>query len=594
MKKNNKSTILLLSILVGCIIIVNNVNNKDSTQTIFLVSTPQSAAQTDGISPNNVTINGTFGDTNVKRGIETVIIEFWNENVTLRQDIDYIANITLFDDTQINVTLVNVNETNIGSSVDDEYYHRGTFDISLSHALGLATVTILLVDEAVHSVVNPLTDYEEYGSFTIQNNLPQIGLIMNSTEVYRGRSINISSIIPSDVEERTLDLEWSIELYRDSGIIVHSRILDHTYQDFSNPDFSCLVEIDIDEDPGNYYINATVWDTETSNSIIYNIIVLNNNPIIADYQFEKDGVIQIVDTISIIRGSSIEVSLNVTDFDYDDESGNNDLLMKIYANEPGTDNSLLGATYNNLEATNEDGSNFTSSIDIKGSVNVGFTELKIRIYEENYGEIYEEITQKILIVNSIPKVSSFNISNLEPTDEKIFLEDDILEFRFNATDAENQIRFIKISLLYHNQTSNTTMYLNYTIEYNGVDTVLSIRAVDLPLGEFIAYAFAIDEQGAISKPITGISFNIDENPSISSSTWLIIIAGFALVGIISFAVGTSYSKSKIGNSNSTPSDSKAKDIASKKQIEDVKKVSDTEEVLDSSDKKNKKKFIRKL
>lgn len=126
-----------------------------------------------------------------------------------------------------------------------------------------------------------------YSWFKIVNNLPKMGLILNTTSVIGGQSIGLS-FVPSDVENPSHSLLWTCALQRQSsGAVVTTLFTNqekyvYSFQvPFNNTNYA----------PGDYYFNVSVKDVDLGIAhYTFNFKITNDNPVIQNVQFKINGV----------------------------------------------------------------------------------------------------------------------------------------------------------------------------------------------------------------------------------------------------------------------------------------------------------------
>jgi hypothetical protein len=579
MKKSSKYIVIMLGLMVSGIFFVEL--TAPSTKMSYGKIPQYSAGEGDLIYSENVTL----GNTHVKRGIEAISIEFQNDKP--ERIYTYIANITLSDGTQKNITLSNASVSSLWI---------GEYIPSISDPLGQVNISIMMMNGEI--IDNP-DELGLDGSFIIENNLPSIGVSMNITnrEIYREEILKFD-FTPSDVEDYLVNLTWNIAIYNKTGSTTPVTTLLNNVSNILSYEFI----IPASYQTGIYYVKATVWDTENDFSIItHDFTILNYAPVIDAYRFENlEGVDISAEQITVLRNSTITLKMNVSDADY--HSGF-DLLMQIIAKDPTTGDQLFFADYDDISLTNDDW-NFTRNITFNSDFSVGLTELTVIIFEEDNKSIQSTIIQKILIKNNAPTITEYLINGMSPSEAKLFNEGELLLFTFVVSDVEESIRYIEVSLSYINETSGNTQYFNYSIPYVGESTTLSIRAVDLPTGTYTVYIFVFDEATS-TKSAIAYQFEIVIENSFQSITWLMFGVGIILGGAIALGIGYSFFRGgSFIKSPSIETDQKLKKGKKSKNqaASDAIPSEDTNESIEvpiepevkSDQKSKKKKLIRKL
>jgi len=514
----------------------------------------------------------------VHRGIETLNITYNNTDF-YPTTYNFIANITFSDDSQLNLTL---------EDPDLDEYWTVLFTPSIYNITGNTKITILANYSS--GIENTPAIYDR--EFDLKNNLPKIGVFMNSTEIYRNETIKLD-YLPSDIENKTMDLQWGVKLFDPTDDINPNITLVIKGEKI----FSSEISIHNSYNVGEWRVEATCWDTEiedNSSTVNSTFLVKNNEPVIDNilYQFEDEDPIQasIVDTLDIFRGLDkyLTVYVNASDVE------SNEMKLTISAADPITGENLLPSKYANIPLAVNQTNNFTSNVSFPLTSNVGLTELKIVVLEDDI--IQDEYVQEIFIHNNAPILNNFTIND-ESGNQTMIKEGDWLSFKFGAEDDENSIEYVVISILYLDDFG-VEQQLNYSTSYHGSDTEILIRGADLKIktGIYTVYAYVFDSDGdsATCSPQT---FGIEPNPRVDATAWLLFVIGIIIGLTFTFAGVYSYYRKKFEDfSDTTPEKSKERLKVSKKNHEDSDDFEETDEKSSTkSDKKsNKKKLIRKL
>ena len=465
MKKIQKNEILVFTIFSLFIIGFSQINFEFADNQKENFTNEMIPKSSDSIDSNLVFIDKTI----VNRGIETLNITYNNTDFYIpgvNEEYEFIANITFFDNSQLNLSLTDKDGSGPGEIWDV------LFTPSIYIATGNTKITILAVSNTA-GVQDPdeLFDRE----FTIKNNLPKVGVFMNSTEIYRNETIKIDYLL-SDIESRTIDLQWEVNLYNPT--------------DYSNPNmtlvnkgeyiFSSEIPILNSYNSGEWRIEATCWDTEIENNKTTansTFIVKNNEPVIENilYQIDDGDLLQ-ADTVNILniyRGLDKNLTIYVNASDVE----SNEMKLTVSVLDPMTGRNILPISYANISVAVNQTTNFTTIVNIPITANVGLTELKITVLEVEI--IQEEYSQDIFIENNAPILNNFTIND-EFGIQTTIKEGDWLSFKFGVEDDEDSIDYVKISILYYDDFG-VLRYLNYSTSYEGSNTEILIRGIDLKL-----------------------------------------------------------------------------------------------------------------
>ncbi|MHA1584797.1 MAG: hypothetical protein ACTSWL_06055, partial [Promethearchaeota archaeon] len=375
MKNNKKTGLILFSLLVFSLFSMGiSINAPMADKSTINGITPIAAADQIILYKDNVDVSGSA---QIYRGLESL-------NITYQSDTqwsgDVNANITFSDDSSQLVLLDNIinGTTKQWSAI---------FAPTITNITGNAVIEIKGITTS---------------ALIILNNLPKAVLQMNVTdEVFRGSSIGFI-VTPSDIEDSGSSLEWQVALYKSGDTMID--LIQRGEQVFEGS-----FDIPLNYTTGAYYINATCWDNDTlsgnGNSILYNLTLKDNEPIIELIQFTLNDEIQNSnDMIGILRDAPILLTLNVSDIDTDTD----DLSMTITAKDPFlTTSNLLFGDYSDLSPVN---GTFLKNITFPSSTNLGLVDLNIKIFEVDSPEIFVEYIQSFEIQNNIPEISKFLIN----------------------------------------------------------------------------------------------------------------------------------------------------------------------------------------
>jgi hypothetical protein len=559
-------------------------DEKDYKKNMFEFNPPQQSY--DPINDTNVFLykNGLVqsGIPTVYRGLETINITYddiepgyYGSGFTLK------ANITLQGGLQFNLTMNAIP----GSS---NRFFTCNFTPSIVNNTGLATIAIMAISNPGEIIINSplLTDR----TINILNNLPSVGVSLNATEFYRGENIMLN-FTPSDVENNLLDLKWRVALYGPDSQI-YQTFVDQTYI------LGYIHPIPTNYLTGQWKINATCWDKDNGvHSLFYYIQIKNNKPIIDGISFFVNNVEKIGD-ISVLRVKDL-LTVNVSVTDLEDKYN---LLMTFEAKDivSGTNVLLPATSYQGFGPIDAAEGLFSKNITFPRRVTCGRITLKIKVYESGYiDEYYDEYSQLITVANNPPVILNFSVNGL-PTNQSLgFTTNDQLNFTFSLYDAEASIRYVKI-IFYHEEGQ---LYINYTTTYVNNNTVIVIRAVDIPTGDYIVYIVVTDDAGATVQSLPLImTITIDE--SVDPVVWLLF--GIGLILGVAITAGVMYWRKRFASSVETSTDfadnkeiDKSEKTPKKGASSDKKKIADDDEPTKvETEKKSsappKKKLIRKL
>lgn len=572
MKKKQKNKILFFTLFALFIIGFSQINFDSAVvQKDNYKDEMRPHASADDINSTHVFIDKTI----VYRGIETLNITY-NNTDHYTSAYEFIANITFSDNSEMNISLTQIGATD---------YWTTLFTPSVFNVTGDTNVTILVVEVGDVIIIN--TDATSDGSFNLANNLPKVGVFMNTTEVYRNETIKIE-YLPSDIENNVMDLMWEVKLFDPADILNATLVVK------GEKNFSSEILIPNSYDIGEWRVEATCWDLEdvdNSSTVNNTFLVKNNEPVIDNilFQFENEDPFgaETVDTIDIFRGLDkyLTVYVNASDIE------SNEMKLTILASDPISGENLL-TNYVNISLDVNNTSHFSTNVSFPITSGIGLTELKIIVLEDEV--VQEEYIQEIFIHNNAPILNNFTI-NGEFGNQTTIDEGDWLSFMFGAEDDEDSIEYVLISILYYDD-DDVVQYLNYSTSYIGEDTEIIIRGADLKLttGIYTVYAYIFDSDGA-SATCTTQTFGIQSSSKIDATTWLLFVIGI-IIGMTFTFVGayTYYRKKLVSLDASVEQPTKVKTDKKKKVESDDSEEPDEKKSSKSDKKSKKKKLIRKL
>ncbi len=584
MKKKQKNEILFLIFFALFIIGFSQINfdSADFQKENYKMDMIPNTSDDDLINSSRVFIDKSI----VYRGIDTLNITYNNtdddgiSDYFEEDDFDFIVNIAFSNSSEQNFTLTRIGATFLWTTL---------FTPSIFNVTGDTNITILAIDGS-QQIQNIPTNPD--WTVKIANNLPKIGIFMNSTEIYRNKTIKID-YLPSDIENNVMDLKWKVELFDPTNDIVSNMTLVAEGEKNFSSEILILNSFNI----GEWRVEATCWDLETeenNSTVSETFLVKNNEPVIENilFQIEDDDPVEAetVDILNIYRGLDKNLTINVNASNIE----GNEMNLTISAEDPITGENLLPSKYVNIPIAINQTSNFTTNVSFPLTSGLGLTELKIIVLEDEI--IQDEYIQQIYIHNNVPILNNFTINDGFGNQTTID-EGDWLSFKFGAEDDEDSIEYVMISILYYDDF-DVIQNLNYSTSYYGKDTEILIRGADLNLKTDIytvyAYIFDSDGDSATCAPQT---FAIEAIPKVDATSWLLFAIGIIIGLTFTFVVVYSYYRKKFEDlasvDHSTKTDAK---VSKKKKLEDSVDFEESDKKTSSKPEKKskKKKLIRKL
>ncbi len=474
---------------------------NENIKTFDLAQQPKAAA---GITLADITTN-----------ISSVIYRGWQTmNITLNTSTSgYILNDYWF---VTNISFVgnlnySINMTQIGTgplftcdwtpSITDP---AGSFNASV--------LVIRKIDDAVMDQLN-LTR-------TLLNNKPQAGISLNSNELKRNQSL-IVNVTPSDIETPRINLTWKVELYNSLNVLSAVII------PLTNINTSAVYVIPATIGVGFYYINSTCFDPIESNSIVYNIVIRNQDPIITSAS---------VNQTTVLRGNqTFIVSANATDGDSLDS-----LKMKLTTRDPKTGTNLFVVGYDSINPIEVGSGIFVKECSLPYTASLGKMQIFVEMFDANEATSKDIETLEIEVLNNAPQFLNFSINN--KTDGNfVFTGNEEVTFGFWASDQEGTLRYAKVQII--SESNSTYGNYNFTFDMRSNQANFTIFTKDIPVGQYVLYAYVIDADGAQTKTTMVFNVLIKQDVVETNLPWIMLGIGL-LVGIAvsAFAITTKQKK----------------------------------------------------
>ncbi|MCP4762655.1 MAG: hypothetical protein GY870_12820 [archaeon] len=511
-------------------------------------------------------------------------------------------------DNNINVTIGYTNGTAINYTISNTTWYIWELDFTpeANAPLGNTSLNITFNDGSDFQ-------YSENKYFRILNSLPSIGVELSEKSIYRNNTLYFN-VTPSDAEDSYADLSWEIELWDSGGIIDDTNFLARQLENYNYTFNTTSYNL------GDCYVWANVTDKENNSTITTtHFTLLNNAPIIDWLDIEiSDSETTDPDADEILRGTGVmNIKLNYTDVDIDDC----DLEVKAIA---VADNTVINFP-DVIDTSSE--ADFSISISISNYQPAGVYSLYLTVYEDTDNTINVTQTYDFTVINNLPNASliDFTLNGETPNSVlggiKIQEYSEQMLFHINVTSCDKEgIDYIKICL-----RSSDGEWLNFTFENNNGSILdYNMRARDLPAGQWIAYIYVIDSDGAEIGTNSPISFDILADNFTDIIPWIFLFIGVLIgVGLAASFLGSRFfslrrdynaiigseltpkssknRKSVQKQKDSSKKPSKKPDISEKKKSqkrkipdEIEKKDENTSEEKESTSNKKKRQMMRKI
>jgi len=484
----------------------------------------------------------------INRSAETIYRLFESINFT----------IDTFDYNDVDHAVMQIDFSN-GSTINYNmenftiYKYSYEFTPEYNAPLGFQNVSFL-----IYNITDTLLNtHTTYTNFTIQTNYM---VFTNSSEYYVGDDLYAELIVTNcsrwnlTIVDSTIESEQrNITNFEYNSVQFIYRINNETFYNFLGQTF---------------YIKLNMTDTDfgIKGAAYYPFKVLNTNPIIDELSITFSPE-------ELYRNEDCEITLNVTDTE--DLPENLDVSMSI--EDP------QGNFLSTISLDHDTNITFSGEFSISAGRPVGKYRIDITA-EDKFGGIGSYLVF-LTVKNNLPEIHSVKINGRSMAQGLSILYGKNLVFSFNVSDVE-RVAYIKVALIDENDE-----WYNITRDYNGIDTEINIRTIDLITGVWYVYIYVIDSDGAITTltdDFDGAPPAITIIPDALSDyiPWIIFFLGLIMGILISVGLAYRHFKSKAIHSKAvTP---KKKEISSKKSsIKKKEKEKQTEELLEKKETKEK-------
>ncbi len=462
--------------------------------------------------------------------------------------------------TQIQITFTNgsVSNFNMISGGSDSFYY--VYTPKYNAPIGLHNVSFL-----IYSITGILQNTQAtYKEFTVITNYVAN---LNSAEYYIGDTLYAELSIDNYAPHMFV---WSITIVDGVNELTQTNLLnleDNAVQitlTLSNEIFPQVEK--------TYFIKVNMTGSGETWAAYFPFMVKNFDPVITSV---------ILTPNEVYRTEEYEISVNVTDI----ETASEDLLVSMYLQDSEGED-LPGES---LEYVS--GNLFSGTFSVPGDSPVG--QYRINVIARDVNGATDSEIAFLPVKNNLPEIHSYEI-NSESMDQSISVPyGRNLVFSFNVSD-DDRVAHIKIALLDENNE-----WYNVTKIYDGIDTEIVIRTVELITGTWYVYIYAIDSDGEISDYNSDFSLapqGIRIIPEVLSDyiPWIVLIVGFGIGVLVGVGIIYTYFKSKSSEPQGVKP--KKKELPHKKllkkekiKIEPIKEELDKEDIAELEPKKEEKK-----
>lgn len=554
-KKQRNSKTLIFFILFAIIINIAVISSNNSQNQNYNFnkdekpSTPELAAP---LTYSAITKN----DTVVYRLFESVN---FTVNASLFSDVDHVKMQISFSNGSTQI----FNMIPIGGNNYSYEYNPG-----YKAPLNSQNVSFLIYDIDDQLLNNHTT----YTNFTIKGNYMASFRNLNSAESsseYRIGDTLYAELFISNFSSSGYDYDfedWDLTVVDSDNEATQNNLLD---LDSNVNQFTLLIDNTTFRQVNQIYylkVNMTESNRGKIKAAYFPISIINSNPIFnSTIKFNPEDV---------FRSEECAISLNASDIETDPE----DLIVTMYIYDSEGD-LVLEAPIDHVI-----NNSFSDTFTIPWHKPVGKYNVEITVRDENGGSTLKETI--LNVKNNLPEIHGYQI-NGKSKDQRISIQyGKNMVFTFNVSDTEG-VAYIKIALLNENNE-----WYNITKAYDGINTEIKVRTVELLTGNWFVYLYVTDTDGAVVGLTDDYSFapqGIVVLSDIISAyiPWITLFIGLG-IGIL-IGIGGIYkrAKSKFSSSRGISSKKKPKPSkeSSKKQKNKVKQIKEEqkEDEKDSED-----------
>ncbi|UCC18767.1 MAG: hypothetical protein JSV62_11750 [Promethearchaeota archaeon] len=418
--------------------------------------------------------------------------------------------------------------------------------------LGFQNVSFLIYNET-NGLENTHTTYT---NFTILTNY-MVNLYNSenllTSEYYTEDLINAQLIVSNF---KSYDFSWnttivdSEELNQNTILSLEKNLVQHNIY-LDNKTYT---------DKNQYYylqLNMTDKNSGRKENAYFPFYMRNNKPII-------NSSIEL-STDELLRVEDCTISVNVTDI----ETLTENLITRVEVYDAEGQHVLSRAL--NFVSENL----FSNTFTITANNPIGNYLINVSVRDEH--DAVTSKTRFLTVTNNFPEIHSYTINGLSMNQTiSVFYGRDLV-FKFNVSDVE-EVSYVKVALLGEN-----SQWYNITREYNGPNTEITVRTIDLIEGIWYVYIYVIDSDDAI----TSLTDDYDRAPQgiriipdvISYYLpWILFFAGLSIGILVAIGVTYGYFKSKVAEPQKIIT--KKKEITPKKPItkKKVKSIPSKEEI----------------
>lgn len=461
----------------------------------------------------------------------------------------------------------------IGSGNNYSYVYKPGY----SAPLGLHNVSFL-----IYNITGTLlNDHTTYTNFTIDTNC---GANFDpKPEYYIGDTL-LADLFLSNFSSSNKDYDfedWDITIVDRVDEATQNNLLD---LDSNVNQVTLLIDNETFRDVNEIYylkINMTELNRGTIRAAYFSFNIINSNPVITSNIDLSPN--------ELLRTNSCIISINATDIETAPE--NLTVMMNIYDSEGNL------ARVNLIEFINEN--LFSDTFTIPWNRPIGKYRVNITVTDE-HGGVSSKATP-LTVKNNAPEIHSYTI-NGQSMEQSISVQyGRNLVFSFNVSDVE-RVAYVKVALLDENN-----VWYNITRVYQGENTEIVIRTIELITGNWYVYIYVIDSDGAVTsltKDYNMAPQGIRIIPDLLSIyiPWIAFFAGLGLGALVGVGSIYRYFKSKALAALPKKKEISPKKIPTKKKVKaklikeelEKKEIEEVKPVKEEKEEFPKRKIKRKL
>jgi PKD repeat protein len=440
----------------------------------------------------------------------------------------------------------------IGSG--DNYYY--IYKPGYGAPLGLHNVSFL-----IYNISDTLlNDHTTYTNFSIDTNCG--ATFIPKPEYYIGDTLS-ADLFLSNFSSSSKDydfVDWDIVVVDSVNETTQNNLLDLG----SNiKQVTFLIDNETFPEVNKIYylkVNMTELNRGSVRVAYFPFNIINSNPVITSIiDISPNEVFRTDDFVVSINASDIEsASENLTTYLLIQDSQGNDVLE-----EP------IG--YRSK-------SRFSDTFTIPYYSPIGNYRVNVTVIDE-HGGLSSKITF-LTVKNNAPKIHSYKINGQSMNQSISVQYGRDLVFSFNVSDIEG-VAYIKVALIDENNE-----WFNITRTYEGEDTKITIRTIELITGMWFVYIYVIDSDGAVTSLIDDYNMapqGIRVIPDVLSNylPWIVFFFGLTIGLLAGMGILYRYFKSKFVESQAPPPKKKEalpKKPLTKKKVK-AKQIKEEEEIL---------------